>query len=301
MRWTVVLRALDILFVVALLAWFAIPLARVLELVELHGGTSIAAPADLPIKALRFQAADGVPLVGWIVPASRPAPTVILIPGFKADRMSMIPYARMLRGRYTVLLYDSRGTGQSGGDFSFGAGEVNDVLGALRFVERSPGLSRRPIGLLGVSLGSGDAIVAAARDRHARAVVADSPYTDQDAVINALNQLHAGPVTLPLAPIAAFLIDRLCHVTIYAFRPIDVVAHISPRALLLIHARHDANPTTPLSAAIRLEHAAGPPVSLWIAPRGGHAQALSAQPAQYRRHVFTFFGRYLAPGAPGIP
>jgi len=207
--------------------------------------------------------------------------------------MTMLPYARMLHQRYQLLLYDPRGTGKSGGVFSFGAGEVRDVLGALHFVESTPGPDHYPVGLLGVSLGSGDAIVAAKRDRHVRAVVADSPYADQTAVVNALEHLRIGPVTIPLAPIAPVLIDRLCDVHIESFSPLRAARHLAPRPILLIHARFDANSTTPLSAAEQLREGAGPHAFLWIAPRGGHAQALAAQPGAYRRHVLGFLGRYL--------
>ncbi|HZU13885.1 MAG TPA: alpha/beta fold hydrolase [Chloroflexota bacterium] len=281
------------LVILALLLWAGIPTARTAFLIEEHGGSAVTASHSLPLRDVSFSATDGVPLRGWLVPARHLAPTIILIPGFKADRMTMLPYARLLHPRYTVLLYDPRGTGQSGGVFCLGAGEVRDVRGALRFVERSPGLARRPIGLLGVSLGSGDAIVAAAQDHHVAAVVADSPYTDQTAVVHALDRLHAGPVTVPLAPLAPFLVDHLCHVTIAHFRPIAAVGHIAPRALLLIHARGDTNSTTLLSAAEALLHAAHAPAFLWIAPHGGHAAALAAQPNQYRAHVLTFFRRYL--------
>jgi pimeloyl-ACP methyl ester carboxylesterase len=69
--------------------------------------------------------------------------------------------------------------------------------------------------------------------------------------------------------------------------------HLAPRTLLLIHSRHDPNPTTPLSGAEALRRAAGRNAFLWIAPRGGHAGALAAPPAAYKRHVLTFFRRYL--------
>jgi len=161
---------------------------------------------------------------------------------FHSDRMSMLPYARFLYGSgYNVLLYDDRGTGESAGHFTVGVGEVDDVLGAVDWVSRA---HPSAIGLLGVSLGAGAVIVAVAQDRRVRATVADSAYTNQNAVMADLQQLSVGPVHLPLAPVASIVVDRLAHIDIAAFRPIRSISRIAPRPLLLIHSRHDDNPTT---------------------------------------------------------
>jgi dipeptidyl aminopeptidase/acylaminoacyl peptidase len=259
-------------------------------LVETRGGMAIAAATGLPVRSVRFPATDGVSLRGWLIPAKRLAPAIVLIPGFKEDRVTVLPYARFLhKAGYQVLLYDSRGTGQSGGQFSFGFREVDDVLGAIRFAA----LRSHAIGLLGVSMGSGDAIVAAARDVRVKAVIADSPYIDQNRELNALDHLHLGPMDVPLAPLAGFLVDELANAHGASFRPIGSIAHIPPRGVLLIHARYDTNPTTPLSDALALWRAGGRRATLWVAQKGGHAHAFSAQPAEYLRRVLKFFARYL--------
>jgi dipeptidyl aminopeptidase/acylaminoacyl peptidase len=219
---------------------------------------------------------------------------VVLVPGFKADRTSMVPYAQFLHAAgFNVLLYDSRGTGASGGTFSLGVREVDDVRGAASYLSKRPDMRNHRIGLLGVSLGAGVVIAAAARLRAVSAVVADSAYVDQRAVVDRLDTLRLGRLALPLAPLAPWVVDRVLGVPLTSFSPIRAVRTIAPRGLLLIHSRHDANPTTPLSGALALHRAAGPSSLLWIAPRGGHAGALAAQPAEYQRRVVAFFRRYL--------
>jgi uncharacterized protein len=288
------LRAVGSVLVGAAALWVGIPAARVVSLVETHGGTAIAAATSLPVRSVRFPATDGVSLRGWLIPAKRASATVVLVPGFKDDRMSMLPYARLLhQAGYQVLLYDSRGTGQSGGQFSFGFREVDDVLGAIRFAA----LRSHAIGLLGISMGSGDAIVAGARDARVKAVVADSPYIDQNRLLNGLDHLRLGPISVPLVPLAGFLIDHLANTHGASFRPIDSIARIPPRGVLLIHARYDANPTTPLSDALALWHVSRRRASLWVAPGGGHAHALQAQPREYQDRVLRFFDRYLGSGS----
>jgi pimeloyl-ACP methyl ester carboxylesterase len=249
----------------------------------------------LPVQSIHFRAADGVALGGWLVPATGALAGVILVPGFDSDRAGMIPYARMLhRARFNVLLYDSRGTGGSGGRFSFGAREVEDVRGAEAYLQAHLGLVRHGSAILGVSLGAGVAIVAASRLPAVRAVVADSPYVNQDRFFDGLDHLALHGVSLPLAPTAQWTADVLTGASFGSFSPLDAVRRLGARPLLLIHSRDDHNPTTPYRDAVALRHAAGSTARLWIAPRGGHAGALAADPGAYRRHVIPLLRSALA-------
>lgn len=289
-------RSLLILCLLALfLLWLGIPAARAGLLLETNPFRHAPArPAGLGAKSVSFHSGDGVSLHGWLIPVSPRAPTVILIPGFKADSASMVPYARFLHAaRFNVLLYDSRGTGASGGTFTLGLREVRDVLGAERYLTGHAALSNHHFGLLGVSLGAGVAIVAASRLPAVRAVVADSPYVDQRPVVDRLDTLHLGPLTVPLAPVGPLIVDRAIGAPLDSFSPLRSARKLAGRALLVIHSRHDSNPTTPLRAALDLRRAAGRNSSLWIAPRGGHARALAAQPAEYQARVIAFLRRYL--------
>jgi len=289
-------RLLLLLAIVALLVvWGGLPLVRAYALLRTQpGGATPALPADLPARAVSFRATDGVALSGWFVPGAPISPSVVLVAGFKATRVSMLSYARFLHAAgYNVLLYDGRGLGQSGGRFSAGSREVDDARGAVAYMMGQRDLRDQRCALLGVSLGAGVAIVAAARTPAVAATVADSAYPDQGLLVGRLDTLSLGPLRLPLAPDGPWAVDRLLGAPLALFSPLHAVGRIAPRALLLIHSRDDANPTTPLSGALALYHAAGQPVQLWIAPRGGHAGALDTQPAEYRRRVLTFLRRYL--------
>lgn len=280
---------------ILVLLWAALPVARTgLLLWTSPFRQAPSKPSGLPIQAVHFRASDGVSLRGWLVRASARAPVVILVPGFKADRSSMVPYARFLHAAgYTVLLYDSRGTGASGGTFSLGVREVRDVVGAVDYLQRQSDLRDHRYGLLGVSLGAGEAIVAAAKLRAVGATVADSAPEDERRAVQRLDTLSLGSLSLPLAPLATWTAGRILGAPYTSFSPLRAVSHIAPRALLLIHSRHDANPTTPLSGARALYRHAGRNAFLWIAPRGGHAGALAAQPARYKARVIAFLRRYL--------
>jgi pimeloyl-ACP methyl ester carboxylesterase len=221
---------------------------------------------------------------------------VILVPGFDDDRAGMIPYGSiLLHAGFNILLYDSRGTGASGGRFSFGAREVDDVRGAeVYLLRRHPALVRHGSAILGVSLGAGVAIVAASELPSVRAVVADSPYVNQNRLFNGFDHLSLHGVSVPLAPIAQWTAERMTGASFASFSPLQAAHRLGSRPLLLIHSRHDRNPTTPYADAIALQRA-DPSARLWIAPRGGHAGALAADPRAYRSHVVPFLRATISP------
>jgi fermentation-respiration switch protein FrsA (DUF1100 family) len=71
-------------------------------------------------------------------------------------------------------------------------------------------------------------------------------------------------------------------------RPLDAIARVSPRPILLIHSADDDNATTPVEGARKLLAAAGEPKELWIAPRGGHVGAINSFVDEYRARVVAF-------------
>lgn len=290
-------RFLLALILTLLVVWAVLPVARAVALAETFPFQATPQPpTGLHTVDAEFPATDGTLLRGWLLPARPSAPTIILVPGFKADRSTMLPYARFLHAAgYNLLLYDSRGTGASNGQFSLGLHEVDDVSGAVNYLQRLPDYPNHRYAVLGVSLGAGVAIVAAARTPAILGVIADSPYTNQSAEVNRLDTFHLLGMPIPLAPFGPRVVDFLIGGTLSSFSPLRAIPHIAPRPVLLIHARDDTNPTTPLSAAEALKRAGGPTTTLWIAPRGGHAGALAAQPALYQARVKSFLRSVFTP------
>ncbi len=136
-------------------------------------------PQDFGLQGetVSFEAADGVPIKAWWLPAQSPARgTVILAPGGDHTRQVMLPRAAFLvHNGYSVVDRDLRGHGESGGVvISTGQLERNDVLGAIRYV-RSRG-DRGPIVLMGVCLGGVASLYAAAESRDVAAVISDSAF-----------------------------------------------------------------------------------------------------------------------------
>jgi predicted alpha/beta-fold hydrolase len=280
--------------VVLVAIWAVIPAIRAFTLVANPFGRSAPhhVPSDLPVQEVHFTASDGVRLAGWLVIASPKAPTIILVHGFKGSRVDMLPWAQFLyhAGGYNVLLYDSRGCGESEGwGIALGAREPDDVIGAVQYLQHRSDLTNKQFGALGISLGAGIVLLAAARESALQATVANSAWVDESAQINRMGHLSA----LPLLPYELTLVDNLIGAHLEDTRPGDVISRISPRAIMLIHSADDTNTTTPLTGEHQLYQAAQSPKMQWIAPSGGHTGALKAHTAEYEQRVLAFFSTYI--------
>lgn len=243
---------------------------------------------DLGVADVTFQSTDGTPIRAWLAPARVGAPAVVLVHGFKTSREEMLPWARFLHdGGYNALLLDLRGAGRSGGGtIGLGATEPRDIEEAVQTAGES--FRTDHVAVLGISLGAGAAILAAADDPRIAAVVADSAWTDQDFQLARLGFIDLGPVRLPLLPLGVPALNAMVGADVTKARPVDAIGRIAPRPILLIHSADDDNATTPVEGARRLFAAAGEPKMLWIAPRGGHAGAINGSSDEYRARVLAF-------------
>lgn len=303
-RRTIVLAG-SALALLALLAWSLLPAVRAFTLI--YNGWSrgasnapIATQAGIPTQDVSFPASDGVRLRGWLAIANPQAATIILVHGFKATRVSMLPWARFLyQAGYNVLLFDDRGCGQSDGwGIALGAREPDDVIGAVRYLEGRGDLTNKHYGALGVSLGAGVVLLAAAREPALAAVVADSAWADERPQLGRMGSVPLGPVSLPVLPYEPALVDALIGARLENASPRATIGQIAPRAVMLIHSADDQNTTTPLAGEAQLYAAAGQPKQQWIAPSGGHAGALAAHTTEYEQRVLAFYAQYLKSTTP---
>src|SRR6185436_11609234 len=112
----------------------------------------------------------------WLAhqPDSREA--VIVVHGHGGNRHSSLAYASFLFPRYTVLMPDLRGHGESEGRHtSVGYFERLDLIAAAEYLHD---LGYEKIGVLGISMGAVTALLAAAECDLFSAVVADSPFAE---------------------------------------------------------------------------------------------------------------------------
>jgi len=240
-----------------------------------------------------FSSLDGLRIAGWYLPAKGARAVVILCHGAFADRTELMDLSPHLHRRgFAVLAFDFRQRGVSGRKRNtLGKDEVNDLLGAVKFIKGRRDVGRKPLGVIGASMGAAVAIIAAARCSDIRAVVADSAYGRLDRAVHQYLWLFFGPLKPLLGSLTLWYGKLLLSFEPSEVAPEKLVAQISPRPILLIHSRRDF--LVRKSESERLFRAAKPPKRLWLTPRGLHSRSRFAYPQEYRRNVLEFLEHWL--------
>jgi pimeloyl-ACP methyl ester carboxylesterase len=245
----------------------------------LPGGT----PADLGMsyENVAIEAADGTKLAAWYI-ESRNGAAILLRHGSGSTRASLLRHAAFLSGAgYGVLLTDARGHGNSGGRINeFGWHGRQDIPAALDYLEARPDVSG-DIGILGLSMGGEEALVAAAGDERIAAVVAEGAGTStyEDSIAK---EAH------PMARYINWTMYALTDVLSDASQPAgitDSIRLIAPRPVLLIAGEETVEKTVgPI-----YRDAGGPTTQLWMLPDTPHTGGLRHHPPDYKERVLSFF------------
>jgi fermentation-respiration switch protein FrsA (DUF1100 family) len=241
----------------------------------------------IPYEEVAFGTEDGLLLRGWWLPAPQAKRTVIALHGHRGARHHCVGIGAALWRRGTnVLLFDHRGRGSSEGELlSMGYFETLDALAAIgHALSKAPDV---PLGLIGYSMGAAVAVMAAARDERVGAIVADSPFASERALVRALLGRQLGPLHGPVAA----LTERLLPYDPGEVEPLREVVKIAPCASLFVHGLLDE--TCDPKDSVRLYEAAGEPKELWLLEGAGHCDAYFADREAYCGRVGAFFGEHL--------
>jgi dipeptidyl aminopeptidase/acylaminoacyl peptidase len=263
-----------------------------------RGWTPLDIAADHHL--LRVTTQDGVPLLAWYLPGQLPA-TVVISGGNRGRTGDVLGIGGALwRAGFGVVAYGWRGTPGSGvAPHTLGVHERRDLTAVIDAVTAE--LGPQPIGLLGFSLGAAVSIMVAADDPRVKAVCADSGFAAATDVLGeGVERVLRIPGQVVVAPLAATLRWRT-GARLEEMRPVDVVARLAPRPLLLIHGGRDAS--VGVANARRLYAAAGEPRELWVVESAVHVGAYFEDRARYVDKVTRFFEAALLSGAgsPPIP
>ena len=156
-----------------------------------------------PLERLRarrvtFQAAGGSPILHGVLhlpqesPEPFPAAVVChphtLMGGNMRSGVVVSVCLGLAAAGWAALRFDFRGAGDSAGSFDEGAGERDDVKGAVDFLLVQPEINAKELAAIGYSFGAGVALHHAARDRRVRRMVGialvqqhyEDPFLDDD-------------------------------------------------------------------------------------------------------------------------
>jgi pimeloyl-ACP methyl ester carboxylesterase len=229
---------------------------------------------------VRFTASDGVPLGAWLVPGTRHA-AVVVLHGSHSARKSTTRYVRFLhRAGYTVLAYDARGHGSSGGnENAYGWYGDRDLAGAVAYL-RDSGVKR--IGALGLSMGGEEALRAAANGVGLGAVVADGAGSgtlgDAKVEEGTNSPLFTAVTWIGMRTVALFSGDR------EPVPLIEIVGRVHVPVLLVASNRRNEHR---MNEVFR-DRIGSRATRLWYLGDTGHTQGLARHPREYREHVLGF-------------
>jgi fermentation-respiration switch protein FrsA (DUF1100 family) len=201
-----------------------------------------------------------------------------------------------------VLAFDLRGMGESApAPLSLGYFEQRDVLGAVDFLRSGtlpyPDLGRpQSIGGWGVSMGAATLLMAAAREPAIQAVISDCAFADAIPILER-EIPNGGGLPAFFTPGGLIAARALYGMDFYADRPVDIIAKIAPRPLLLIHGGADQY-IPPANLDILYAAATSAPnshVQRWIVPDADHAQSFHTLRTQYVQKAVAFFTAALGP------
>lgn len=241
-------------------------------------------PPDLNAQPVSFESASGANVYGWWCPVRNSRGAILLLPGTRANRLSMVDRARFLRrADYSVLLIDFQATGETKGDrITFGWKESRDAIVAVSFIRNAEPLSR--IAIIGSSLG-GVAPLLAKPPLKVDALILEGVYpTIEIATRNRLEN-YLGLLGRFAAPLLLKQLHMRLGISARDLRPIDHIATVGC-PVFIMSGEKDRN-TRPEDTEALFSRARSPK-QLWFVPKTGHVDLHKAAGAEYESRILAF-------------
>jgi alpha-beta hydrolase superfamily lysophospholipase len=244
----------------------------------------------LDFENVRVRTADGLELVGWLVPHERPRGTVIFGHGHGGGRQQSVLVLRQLHDLgLNVLTCDFRGLGQSPGHTAtFGLREKRDLMAAESYLlERFQG---QPIFVLGISYGAGVALQALPEMKHVRAAWIESGFSRLSDIARKNFEYMPDDFREPLIRTYSTIVwlDTGCWPT--EANPIDALGQIHI-PILFCHGKDDD--LIPFTQGQALYDRYGGPKSCYWLDGAGHDNVQPVGGEEYRRRLREFFEQQL--------
>ena len=249
-------------------------------------------PADLELEAqeVTFTLTDKTRTPGWVIegraPGSAGGLTVVIVHGFGDSRYgSLMRVPMVLDHARKVVVFDLPGQGDSEARHGYGGlREPDDLLAVLGQLERE---DAKRIVLLGVSMGGGVAIAAAAKAQGELrgsivGVIAEGPYRYWDEPLHSMFRHRKYP-RWPIIPLSGLWLS----LTAKGFKDFDRAGYAAKIGcpLLVLHGSEDT--LCPIMAARQIAEAASDGHFVEI-EGGGHSDLPIGHEQAYRAAVGDF-------------
>ena len=253
-------------------------------------------PYRMPIyQDVEFSArGDDLTIRGWFIPSETSSENVVIVVhGLRVCRRDptvLLPAGMLHRNGFNVLLIDLRNHGDSeiqDGRTSAGNREYRDILGAFDYLV-AQGYQAEHIGLVGISLGGGAAVIAFGEEQQLAALWVDSTFSDIRLATE--SELARNNYPTILANMAG-LVSQFTGVNLLERSPLQAMANNGNRPVFIAHSRGDTRLS--YTFAESLYSAAGDNAELWMVDELDHVEAIYRIPEEYEQRLVGFFGEAL--------
>lgn len=249
--------------------------------------------AQLPYLNVDFRSLDGTSeLNGWYIPASSKK-TVIFSHGYAGNReeiwVPLYDLAQVLNlNNYNVLMFDYGYVNRKQNPsrvMTAGVREAGELNGAIRYAKH---LGAEQVYIWGFSMGAGTALQAALVSSDMHAMILDSTFLLQPAVLDQLFTTH-----VPLLPSKLFI--RMADVLLpftgnmklrdVPYERVNSTPYTIP--LLMIHGQKDSQAPYTITTQI-FEHQSHSASELWLPANRGHEMTYRFQSEEYVERTLSF-------------
>lgn len=250
------------------------------------------AEAGLDYEGFRVQAADGVDLEGWFIPAGTPERTIVFIHGHGGTLQEGLRYGPALnQAGFNLAAFSLRGNLGSETPYTMGDRERLDARAVVDHVIDERGATS--VGVFGFSMGAVVAIGAMADDPRIDAGIFNSPFADLDRQLAHSIHAETGLPAFPLVPLVRWIGALRSGADYDDAAAVANIGRIRQRPIFLIHGRGD--PIVPFELGQLVFEASTAPKESWFPSIDAHVYEWNADRAQAESRVVDFFSRHLAP------
>jgi uncharacterized protein len=244
-------------------------------------------PTDLNAQPVAFASGSGANVHGWWCPIQDSRGAVLLLPGIRSNRLSMVDRARFLiRAGYSVLLIDFQATGETKGDhITFGWKESRDVLAATDFVRHVEPTSH--VAVIGSSLG-GVAALLATPPLKVDALVLEEVYPTIEIATRNRMENYLGAFGRMVTPLLLNQLQWQLGISASQLRPVDHISNVECQ-VFIISGEKDRK-TRPPDTRMLVERARTPK-QVWFVPNAGHVDLHRAARQEYETRVLAFLAQ----------
>lgn len=248
---------------------------------------------DLNPEVISFFTPDRIKIIGSLIKGIKQS-TIILLHGYGRSKEQMLPQAAFLnKAGYNILMFDFRGSGESGGRYiTFGQREQKDLDGAIKYLREREDVDINKLGVLGFSMGGAVAMMKSGDYDEIKAIVISSTYARFKTIIwqNFKEYLRGFPF-FPLGYITLWIIKFRTGISILQVNPIFYLHKLKEKPLFLIHGAHDKK--IPMQNAMEIYKKAPWLEQFWFVKDADHDDLYEVTKQEYQDRVLVFFNKHL--------